>query len=118
LLRSIRIWTGCAALLALYCGYAGSVHSRQETPGRLSLRQAGMCEAIEDNLPKRTAVVFSVSAGRIFCFTHFDPVSDNTHTYHDWYHKDRLIIHAREHIRDSKFMAEINAIEQINHLFS
>jgi len=59
------------------------------------LVQAVMCEAIERFKPVNNAVVFSISLGRVFCFTAFDPVHQETIVYHRWYRQDRLISNAK-----------------------
>jgi hypothetical protein len=59
------------------------------------LVQAQMCEAIEKFKPVNPAVVFSLSLGRVFCFTAFDPVPEETVVFHRWYRQDRLISNAR-----------------------
>ncbi|HKL00374.1 MAG TPA: DUF2914 domain-containing protein [Desulfotignum sp.] len=59
------------------------------------LVEAAMCEAIERFKPVNQAVVFSISLGRVFCFTGFDPVPEETTIYHRWYKQDRLISSAR-----------------------
>jgi hypothetical protein len=59
------------------------------------LVRAEMCEAIERFLPVNQAVVFSISLGRVYCFTAFDPVHEETVIYHRWYRQDRLISNAR-----------------------
>lgn len=59
------------------------------------LIQAQMCESIERFLPVNPAVVFSISLGRVYCFTAFDPVYEETVVYHRWYRQDRLISNAR-----------------------
>ncbi len=56
---------------------------------------AVMCEAIEKFKPVNQAVVFSISLGRVFCFTEFDPVPQETTVYHRWYRQDRLISTAK-----------------------
>ncbi|MCF8090975.1 MAG: DUF2914 domain-containing protein [Desulfotignum sp.] len=56
---------------------------------------AVMCEAIEKFKPVNQAVVFSISLGRVFCFTAFDPVHEETSVYHHWYRQDRLISSAK-----------------------
>lgn len=57
---------------------------------RLELARAGMCESIEDYSPVNLAVVFSVSIGKISCFTGFDPVPEETQIEHRWYYKNTL----------------------------
>jgi hypothetical protein len=59
------------------------------------LVQAQMCEAIEKFKPVNPAVVFSIFLGRVYCFTAFDPVFEETVVYHRWYRQDRLISNAR-----------------------
>lgn len=59
------------------------------------LVQAQMCENIDRFLPVNPAVVFSISLGRVYCFTAFDPVYEETVVYHRWYRQDRLISNAR-----------------------
>jgi hypothetical protein len=59
------------------------------------LVQAQMCETIDKFLPVNPAVVFSISLGRVYCFTAFDPVHEETVIYHRWYRQDRLISNAR-----------------------
>ncbi|EMS78082.1 hypothetical protein DUF2914 [Desulfotignum phosphitoxidans DSM 13687] len=59
------------------------------------LVQAQMCEAIERFQPVNPAVVFSISLGRVYCFSAFDPVFEESIVYHRWYRQDRLISNAR-----------------------
>jgi hypothetical protein len=60
-------------------------------PGKLRLVQAAMCEGIKDFLPQNQAIFFSVSIGKTFCFTFFDPVPEETSIHHNWYYKDKLV---------------------------
>jgi len=57
---------------------------------KLILKEAHMCEAVKNFYPINPAVVFSISAKSISCFTVFDPVPEKTVVYHKWYRKDRL----------------------------
>jgi hypothetical protein len=59
-------------------------------PKQLTLSFAAMCESVENLTPVNPAVVFSVSAGRVNCFTAFNPVPEATEIYHRWYHRDEL----------------------------
>ena len=59
------------------------------------LVQAEMCESIERFNPVNSAVVFSMSLGRVYCFTSFDPVFEETVMFHRWFRKDHLISNAR-----------------------
>jgi len=57
----------------------------------LSLGEVVMCEGIKDYAPVNRAVVFSLGIGKIYCFTSFDHVPQETMIYHNWYRNDRLI---------------------------
>ena len=57
----------------------------------LSLKNAVMCEAVESYLPKNAGMVFSITNGKIVCYTSFDAVPAETVIYHNWYKKDQLI---------------------------
>lgn len=59
------------------------------------LVRAEMCETIEKYLPVNQGVVFSISLGRVYCFTSFDPVHEETVIYHRWFRQDRLVSSAR-----------------------
>jgi len=50
-----------------------------------------MCEDMQDHSPVNPGVVFSVAAGKVFCFTVFSSVHEKNHVYHAWYHEDKLI---------------------------
>lgn len=57
---------------------------------KLRLLKAVMCEGIREQSPKNEAIVFSVSANRVYCFTYFDPVPKNTFIFHNWFYRDKL----------------------------
>ncbi|MFH1981458.1 MAG: DUF2914 domain-containing protein [Pseudomonadota bacterium] len=54
-------------------------------------------------MPKASAVVFSVTIGRVSCFTAFDPVPRKTMIQHQWYFRDQLITTKRLHLRPPKW---------------
>ena len=62
----------------------------KSTPKKLTLVQAAMCAGMKDGSPKNQAIVFSISIGRVHCFTTFDPVPKKTIIYHKWYFRDKL----------------------------
>lgn len=57
----------------------------------LSLDEAVVCEGIKDFAPVNKAIVFSLEIGKVYCFTSFDHVPQETVIYHNWYRNDRLI---------------------------
>ena len=56
---------------------------------KLTLDRAAICEEIKDYAPYNSAVVFSITIGKVSCFTSFDPVPEKTFVYHKWYHLDK-----------------------------
>ncbi|MBF0200321.1 MAG: DUF2914 domain-containing protein [Desulfamplus sp.] len=62
-----------------------------------------MCEYIKEYEPANIAVLFPISLGRIFCFTAFEEISQNTLIYHRWFHKDRLVATNRFHLKSPKW---------------
>ncbi len=63
--------------------------SAQESK-KLTLVRAVMCEEIQDFKPWNQAVVFSITIGKVSCFTSFDPVPETTYIYHNWYYRESL----------------------------
>jgi hypothetical protein len=70
---------------------------------RLTLRRAAICEGIKDYAPENPAVVFSVTVGKIFCFTYLEPVPEKTVIYHSWYYRDQLITKQKLSLRPPKW---------------
>ena len=64
--------------------------STPSTPKKLTLVEATMCEKIDGLSPVNPAIVFSISLGRVSCFTSFDPVPEDTYVFHTWFFKDKL----------------------------
>ena len=88
----IEFIAGCLLAFVLAAG-PGQV-AAQETGGeekKLALTQAVMCEDIRDYEPYNRAAVFSISMGKVYCYTAFDPVPRDMFVYHSWYRRDRLI---------------------------
>jgi hypothetical protein len=75
------------------------------SPGEPTLVQAAVCEAIKDQDPLNQGVVFSVSIGKLLCFTSFDPVPKETSIYHNWYSKDSLSKTAKLSLRPPRWSA-------------
>ena len=69
----------------------------------LTLLRAAICERIKDFAPENQAVVFSVKIGKIFCFTHFDPVPEKSDIYHSWYYRDKLITKQKLSLRPPRW---------------
>lgn len=56
----------------------------------LRLKQAVICEEVNDLVPYNAGVVFPSNLGRILCFTEFDLVLEKTVIYHKYYFMDKL----------------------------
>ncbi|MBW2173511.1 MAG: DUF2914 domain-containing protein, partial [Deltaproteobacteria bacterium] len=75
-------------LLTLLCissflsSYAFSQEPKDSSPAsapkKAILVQAAMCEDIKEFTPQNQAIVFSITIGKISCFTSFDPVPEET----------------------------------------
>ena len=70
---------------------------------KLAVTQAVMCEEIKDYAPHNRAAVFSISAGKVHCFTAFNPVPRDMNIYHSWYRRDRLISTRRLSLKKPKW---------------
>ena len=82
-----------AILLAVVIVAPGTVLSEEvaASPEEAILVKAVMCESLDKLVPANEAVVFSINLGRVFSFTEFDPVPEQTVIFHKWYHKGKLI---------------------------
>jgi hypothetical protein len=65
--------------------------SRSTVSSRPNLVRALMCENMADSDPKSQGIVFSVSIGRVLCFSDFEVVPKKTFIYHNWFFRDRLV---------------------------
>lgn len=81
---------GWTLLLLIALGVSPALAQAPTTDG-IRLAKAVMCESIQEYAPVHPAVVFSITLGRISCFTEFDPVTRQTTVHHKWYRMDKLI---------------------------
>jgi hypothetical protein len=83
---------------------SNSQHKYSDTvTSELTLRLATICERVKELEPENQAIVFSVTIGRIFCFTHFDPVPNKSVIYHAWYYRDKLITKQKLSLRPPRW---------------
>ena len=80
----LLLWPGC------FTARAAAVPG-VSLEGGMTLVRAVMCEYIEAYEPKNIAVVFSINAGKISCFTSFEGIQDTTATVHKWFRRDELV---------------------------
>lgn len=103
--RSMLVFFVLTGALSLGCTGAycqtESVQQEQATPSppadepKLRLTRAVMGEKVENLLPVRTALAFSVGIGQVYCYTAFDPVPQPTVIYHRWFHREDLSTQTR-----------------------
>ena len=74
-----------------------------ETGQKLALTQAIMCERVENLVPIRDGLSFSVSAGQVCCYTSFEPVTQPTVIYHRWFRRDELSTQTRLRLYSPKW---------------
>ena len=98
-------------LLALLCFtfHGSSAVAQEQTPAssdaaqKLGIKQAVMCERVENLTPVNSGLVFSVSSGQVCCYTSFDPVPQHTVIYHRWFRRDELSTQTRLRLYPSKW---------------
>jgi hypothetical protein len=67
------------------------------------LIQAIVCEDVKDGIPYNAAVAFSISAGKIYCFTFFDSITEDMPIYHHWIFRDRSSARIRLSLKPSRW---------------
>ena len=82
----------CFTLFDLPSGFSQQKKTFKPVPDpqKLALAQAVVCENIKDFAPQNEAIVFSMAIGKVNCFTFFEPVTEKTFIYHNWYFQDKL----------------------------
>jgi hypothetical protein len=82
------VWILIAAV-----GWPLTIHAqglaRPAAASKATLIQAIVCEEVKDGIPVNASVAFSISAGKIYCFTIFDGITEDMPIYHHWIFRDR-----------------------------
>lgn len=88
---SVKIIRALVVVAFLVAGSWDAVCQSAATRGAPApkLIQALVCEDIKDGIPAFPAVTFSISAGKIYCYTFFDQLSEDTVVYHQWFFRDK-----------------------------
>ena len=68
---------------------SGNTGASKTSTGKILLVQAVMCEDMLDLVPRNPTTVFSIERRKAICFTSFDPVTEKTIVYHQWFHRDQ-----------------------------
>lgn len=67
------------------------------------LIQALICEDVVEGIPQQSAIVFSISQGKVSCYTFFDPVPVKTFITHHWYYRDEPSARIRLQLRSPRW---------------
>ena len=87
-------------------GPYGQMDSDKQLIGSPTLQEATICEDLKDFLPVNQGVAFSVSAGRVICYTYFNPIPQKTFIYHSWFQRDQLITKKRLYLQPPKWATQ------------
>ena len=79
----------CAISSVYAAGQTGELSGQSSGDDQLILGKATVCELVKKGIPYQSAIAFSISVGRIYCFTDFLSVGEKTVIYHSWYQQDR-----------------------------
>lgn len=67
------------------------------------LIQALVCEDVIEGIPQHPSIVFSISRGKVSCYTFFDPVPTKTFVTHHWYYRDEPSARIRLQLRSPRW---------------
>jgi hypothetical protein len=70
---------------------------------KLTLAEAFMCEEVKEQIPYNPGVVFSNTNEKVYCYSTFDPVPQNTFIYHTWFFRDSLVTKIKLSIRTPRW---------------
>jgi Protein of unknown function (DUF2914) len=84
----------------------GQADSERQPISSPKLQEATICEDLKDFLPVNQGVAFSVSAGKVICYTYFNPVPQKTFIYHSWFQRDQLITKKRLYLQPPKWATQ------------
>jgi hypothetical protein len=99
----------CFVLGIVLAGSLWSIASHAQTPPRgtpsakLLLIQALVCDDVKDGIPVTPAIVFSISAGKIYCYSLFDQIAEDTIVYHHWFFRDKPSARIRLNVRPPRW---------------
>jgi hypothetical protein len=108
LLRKSCVALGLLWLLSVY----GVWPAQAQAPARsgansgaakLALVQALVCEEVKEGIPSNPAIAFSISAGKIYCYTLFDQIAEDTVVYHHWFFRDKPSARIRLSVRHPRW---------------
>lgn len=84
----LALFACCVIPAAFAASPSGELPSPLANGQQLTLGQATVSELVKNGIPFNSAAAFSISIGRIYCFTDFVEVEAKTFIYHNWFHRD------------------------------
>ena len=76
--------------LTLHADQSGNNEAAESTPNAdLLLGSATISETVKNRIPYNSAIAFSISIDKLYCFTDFLSVPQKTIIYHNWYRRDK-----------------------------
>ena len=78
----------CAATVVFAASPAGDTASIPAGGPQVILGEATVSELVKNGIPFNSAAAFSITLGRVYCFTDFVEVNAKTVIYHNWFHRD------------------------------
>jgi hypothetical protein len=81
-------FTCCFIFVAFAAAQADHTPSPSAGERQLILGEATVSELVKNGIPFNSAVAFSISLDRIYCFTDFVEVGAKTVIYHNWYYRN------------------------------
>lgn len=74
----------------LHAGQSAKTEATESTPNaELILGSATVSETVKNQIPYNSAIAFSISLDKLYCFTDFVSVPEKTIIYHNWYRRDK-----------------------------
>lgn len=94
MIRNSCLVLGLLGLLSLGGAWAAKAQAParggpNSAASKLALVQALVCEDVKDGIPSNPSIAFSISTGKIYCYTLFDQVAEDTVVYHHWFFRDK-----------------------------
>lgn len=84
----LMAFIGCMILPAFVAAQSGDKPSPPTGERQLILGEATVSEIVKNGIPFNSATVFSITLGRVYCFTDFVEVGEKTIIYHNWFYRD------------------------------
>ena len=85
LFMAFLCWFAPAVFAAAPTGDTSSIAASE---AQVILGEATVSEHVKNGIPFNSAAAFSISLGRIYCFTDFVEVGEKTVIYHNWFYRD------------------------------